>query len=829
MREMLSAGVARDLHAGVRMLVKDLGFSAPVILTLAICLGANAAIFTVVYTLVLRPLPVPEPDRVVGFGDVYPTITPNDILVNDVPSYFDRRRAMTTIEEHGMFTFWFDTLPIDGVPQELRGMRVTPSIFRLLRVPPLVGRTFTEEEGEIGQDRKIILSYGLWQRLYDRDPNVVGRDLRLGWTGERYTIVGVMPRGFSVFDRGFDGQVPGADARVQFWLPLAFTAEQKSDEARTRYGFFHIARLAPGTTLAQVQAEIDLLHEAKVKRFPQFSFEELGVYVAVTPLHDALTRTIRRPLYLLWTGAAFVLLIGAINIANLSIARAAERRRELATRLALGAGRIQIARQLMIEAVLPALVGGAVAVGVGAAIVQTLAATGLAILPPDSGAGMDRTTIIFVALSAVALGLVVGLVPAVAAHEVTVNQLLRDGSRSITGGRTLRVVRRGLVVAQVALSVVLLIAATLLFTSVRHLLAVDAGFAANGVVTATIFPPPSRYPDAASLVRLYDRLLDRVRAIPGVQAAGITSNIALSGFESPSTVAAAGRQGADDATVVPSVIAVSPGYFEAMSTRLVRGRYFAAGDRENTQLVAILDERLAGRLWPGQDPIDKAIYRGTAGPFTVVGVVREVRFEGLAGSIDSIGTAYFPESQAPPLRRLRWIAVKSSLEPATVARAVRAELLQIDSDLPLSAVQTMTERTALSLASQRLTMILSTIFAAVALFLSVLGIYGVLANLVARRTREIGIRIALGSSVRGIFYLVLSEGAVLIIAGVVLGLLGAIAVARTLQGIVFGVQPTDPLLLGTVALATSAVALLACVRPARRATRVDPVHVLSDS
>ena len=827
-REMLTVGILRDLHAAVRLLLKDPGFSATVILTLAICLGANAAIFTVVNAVLLRPLPVPEADRIVGMGDVYPTITPNDVMANDVPSYFDRREALTTLEEQALFTFWYDTVPIDGVPQELRGMRVTPSLFRLLRVSPVLGRTFTEEEGETGDGRPIVLSYGLWQTLYGGDRTVLGQSLRLGWTGERYTIVGVMPRDFSFFDEGYDGHASASDPGIQFWLPLVFTPAQKTDNARARYGFFHIGRLKPGATVQQVQEQLNALHAINVKRFPQFRFAELGMYNSVLPLQDALTRKFRRTLYLLWAGAAFVLLIGAINIANLSLARASARRRELATRLALGAGRLQVARQLMIEALIPALLGGVGGVIVGAGILRVLGFAGIQELPNAAGVRIDATTAAYVTLASMMVALLIGLTPATTAGAATINRVLGDGSRSGTAGRSSRLFRRGLVVTQVALSVILLIAGTLLLASFRHLLRVDAGFTPTGVVSATVFPPPSRYPDDAAVASLLDRIRERVGAIPSVEAVGMTSNIALSGFESPSPVAAADRRNTEETPLVPSVVAVTPGYFEAMSTPLVRGRYFDDRDRGNTERVAILDDRLAGRLWPGQDPLGKAVMRGDAGPYTVVGVVREVRFESLGASIDAIGTAYFPQPQAPPMRRLRWMAIRSAGEPSAIVRAARAAVAEIDPDLPLADIQTMTERTARSLVSQRLATSLAAMFAVVALLLSMLGIYGVLANVVARRTREIGIRMALGSTVSAIFRLVLTEGAMLIGVGLVLGLAGAVAMAEVMKGLLFGVQPTDPLLLGGVALATGAVALLACLAPARRAAHVDPVDVLSE-
>lgn len=824
LRAVLATGLARDARVAFRQFFNHPAFSATVVLTLGICLGANAALFAVVYNVLLRPLPVPDPGRIVGLGDVYPTITPNDILSNDVPSYFDRLSALTTLEEQGMFTFWYDTLTIDGIPRELRGMRATPSLFRVLQVAPALGRTFTDSEGEIGNGQKIILSHALWQRLFGGNPDVLGRPLRLGWTGRAYTIVGVMPPGFSFFDRGYDGHA-GDTPGVQFWIPLAFTPEQKSDGGRTRYGFFHLGRLRPGVSLEQVQAQLDALHADTVRRFPQFDYERLGMYTSVTPLQEALTRPVRRTLYLLWAGAAFVLLIGAINLANLALARASRRQRELATRLALGAAPLQLRRQLIIETLVPALAGGVAGALVGAALLQWLTSAGLGNLPNTRGIHLGGVPIAFVLAMSAAVGLVIGMVPASASRAGSIAPILNDGSRSSSGGRKAQLFRRALVVTQVAVSIILLASATLLFTSLRHLLGLDAGFEPAGVLTATIFPPPSRYPDATAVTALQDRVLERVRAIPGVDAAGITSNVALSGSESPSSVSRE-RAEPSEATVVPSVVAVSPGYFEAMTTPLVRGRSFAHTDRPDTLAVAIVDQRLAGRLWPGEDPIGKRMYRGEAGPFTVVGVVRDVRLESLS-SAQAVGTAYFPHTQSPPLGRLRWIAIKTSVEPAAMVSALRAALLDVDPILPISDVQTMSDRMDRSLVSQRLAATLATVFAVVALLLSMLGLYGVLSHLVAGRTREIGIRMALGSTISGVFGLVLTEGLLLIAAGLVLGCAGALATASLLKGQVFGVQPTDPLVLLSVGVVTSGIALVACVAPARRATRVNPVDVLS--
>jgi putative ABC transport system permease protein len=829
LREFLGLGLARDLQSSIRLLVKDRGFTATTILTLAVCLGANAAIFTVVYSVLLRPLPVPDSNRIVAMGDVYPTITPNDILSNTAPSYFDRLDAITTLEEQAMFALWFDTITIDGISEEIRGMRATPSLFRLMQVQPALGRAFTDAEGQVGAEQKVILSHGLWQRLYGGDRTVVGQDLRLGWTGQRYTIVGVMPRGFSFFDSADDGHARSRGDEVQFWIPLAFTAAQKSDDSRTRYGFFHVGRLRRDATIEQAQAQIDALNAANLKRFPELGLAELGMYTAVTRLQDALTRRVRGILYLLWGGAAFVLLIGVLNIANLSLARSSVRARELATRLALGASRFRVTRQLIVEGVLLAGIGGLAGVGVGAWILRTLVASGLASVPNAASLQMDWTVVGFTVVVSALVGVLIGLVPATSVDRLNLNQVLAEGNRLGTGGRATRLFRRGLVVTQVALSVVLLIGAGLLLASFRNLLAVDAGFDADRVVTATIFPPPSRYKDQRAVVALSNRVLEAVRNSQGVEAAGLTSNIALSGRTSPATVSAADadpRPG--EALVLPSVVSVTPGYFEAMATPLIRGRFFAESDQERTLPVAIVDERLAARLWPNEDPVGKGLRRGDSERYTVVGVVRDVRFEGLAARTDSIGTAYFPHTQAPALGRLRWIAIKTAAQPAAVMRALRSALMAIDRDLPLSDIQTMSERTSRSVVPQKLAMRLASMFGVTALFLSALGIYGVLAYVVAQRTREIGIRIALGSTPRGIFQLVFKEGLTLVAGGLMLGLLGALALGRALEGQVFGVRPTDPFVLFTVAFSTGVIALLACVSPARRATRVDPLNALSE-
>jgi predicted permease len=462
-------------------------------------------------------------------------------------------------------------------------------------------------------------------------------------------------------------------------------------------------------------------------------------------------------------------------------------------------------------------------------MLQTLVATGLTNLPNSAAIRVDWTVVTATMAVSVLVGALIGLLSTATLIRSSLGSLLVDGSRQQTVGRSARLFRRGLIVTQVGASVVLLAGAALLLTSFQNLLSVDAGFDPERVVTATIFPPPSRYEDQRAVAALSDRVLEAFRRLPGVTSAGLTSNIALSGRTSPATVSPARRQcEAEAVLVLPSIVSVSPGYFEAMGTRLVRGRYFAASDRDETERVAIVDERLAARFWPDADPIGQALYRGDSPKYTVVGVVRDVRFEGLAPRAHSAGAAYFPHTQAPFAGRLRWIAVKTAADPAAIVPALRSALAAIDPDLPLSDIQTMRERRSQSVVSEKLAMGLASTFGAVALLLSVVGIYGVLAYVVAKRTREIGIRIALGSSARSVFRLVFSEGLALVAAGLTLGLVGALLLGRALEGQVFGVRPTDARVLASVIALTGIVALLACVSPARRATRVNPLIVLNE-
>ncbi|MBI4474132.1 MAG: ABC transporter permease [Acidobacteria bacterium] len=815
----------RDLKYGIKLLIKDRGFAATAILTLAVCIGANTAIFTVVNSVLLQPLPVPEADRILLMSNQYPKAGVGRSNNSGVPDYYDRLREITVFEEQAMFNNNAQTIEINGIPERVRGLAATPTFFRLIGVAPIVGRAFTDAEGEVGNETKVILSYSLWQNLFNGDPNVIGKTLRM--TGRQYEVVGVMPQGF-IF----------VQPEARYWIPLAFTDQQKSIQGRHSNNWYNIGRLKHGATLEQAQQQMDALTAANFERFPQFKelLMNAGFHTTVEPLKEMLVRDIRGTLYLLWGGAALVLLIGAVNIANLTLARTRLRVKELATRLALGAARGQLARQLTIESVLVAIGGGVAGAGLGLGILAALRSIGLERIPRASEVQMDATALLFGFGIAVVIGFMIGIVPVFHAINVNLSSVLHEEGRTGTAGRGARFVRRSLVVAQVGLAFVLLVGAGLLLARFRALLRVDPGFTADGVLTASTIAPRVRYPDNSDLRSFMNRTLESIRALPGVAAAGAGSNIPLDGSSNDSVIIAEGYQfKPGESLISPRNLTVTPGYFEALTIGLVRGRYFDERDHENASTI-IVDERLARKFWGDSDPIGRRVYLPSdindltkitpnTRFFSVVGVVRDVRFQDLAGSGNSAGVYYFPYAQRPFVGLT--LAIKSEVPPEALIRSVRAEIAKIDPELPLFEIRTMSERTELSMMPRRASMLLALAFGSVALFLSAVGIYGVLAYLVAQRTREIGIRIALGSTAGGIFKLVLREGFVLVATGLALGVAGAVALRNAIEAQIYGVRPLDPVVMSAVVVTLGIVAIVACVMPARRATQVDPVTVLN--
>ena len=818
-------GLLREAAISIKALWKDRGFSTTAIMTLAVCLGANVAIFTIVNSVLLRPLPVPESERIVFISNQYPGAGVPEIWSVGVPDYLDRRRQMTNVfEADAMLRPEDQTVDVNGTPERMKGMRVTPSVFPLLKISPAIGHAFAEADGELGNEQKVILSYGLWQQLYGGNKEVVGKDLRIN--GRPKTIVGVMPRDF-IF----------VDAKVRLWLPAAFNEREKSDDSRHSNNWSEIARLRPGATIPQAQAQVDAMNAANLERFPQFKqfLINAGFHTQVRWLQDVLVRNVKSMLYLLWAGAAFVLLIGGVNIANLALARANVRRKEIATKLALGGSRLQVARSLLVESVILAVAGGAAGLVFGAAVLRSLGAIGLDEIPRAAEIHFSWVVILFALATSVVAGILIGLVPVAHLYRVKLSTVLREETRTGTGGTRSRAMRRVLVVAQVGLACVLLIGAGLLLTSFRKLLAVDPGFKSPGVITISTALPQVKYPPE-KWGPFMNRTFEALRSLPGVRSAGATTSIPFGGGIDKDVILAEGyRMSPGESVIAPIQVTVSAGYFETMETPLKRGRYFNERDTPDAPQVAIVDERLARKFWPGQDPIGKRMYQPGDDDltkitdktkfWTVVGVVADVQLVDLTGEEQPVGTYYFSLEQSPAPRFT--LAIKTTMDPAVLTKTLRAEMAKIDSDIPVFDIRTLDERTQLSLRQRRAAMILGLAFATVALFLSAIGIYGVLTYLVTQRTREIGIRIALGSSAGSVFKLVIREGMLLVTIGLSLGLAVAVSLRTYFQTLIFGVRALEPSVISLVVSSLVMIALVACVLPAQRATRVDPATVLN--
>lgn len=817
----------RDIRMAGRMLAKDKAFSLTAALTLALCIGANTALFAVVYNVLLRPLPVPEPDRILLMSNLYPKAGAADSSNSGVPDYYDRLHAVRAFEAQALFNHSSVAIGQDGLPTRIRVANVTPSFFRVMRVAPALGRPFTEQEGEPGNEKKVVLSQALWRSHFGGDPAALEKQLRLD--GQPYAVVGVMPAGLEALDPG-----------VMLWRPLAFTPQQKSDEQRHSNNYWNVGRLAPGATLEQAQAQVDALNAANLERFPQYKelLLNAGFQTRLARLPDHLVRHVRPTLLLLWGGALFVLLIGCVNVANLALVRARSRLKELATRLALGAGRVQLARQLVVESVLLTLAAAGLGLLLGAAALRSLGALNLEELPYGSAIGLGSEVVLFTLVLAAAIGLAMGLIPVAGVLPRNLALVLREEGRASSGGRGARVLRRSLVVAQVAFTFVLLVGAGLLFASFQKVLEIDPGFVAERVLTASVTLPKSRYADDAAQRRFTDEALRRVRALPGVVSAGATDTIPFGGRHNDSVILAEGYQMKPGESVIsPSSADVTPGYFEAMGAKLLRGRFFEESDTAGTLPVLIVDERLANRFWPGQDPIGRRMYRPTdindllavndkTVFLTVVGVIRDVKLQDLTEGDKAVGTYYYPMAQ--DTSSLLSFAVKTAGRPDALGSGLRESVAALDPELPVFDMKTMEQRSETALLNRRSPAMLSLAFGVVALLLSAVGLYGVLAYLVAQRRKEIGIRIALGSSARAIFDLVLREGLLLIGLGFLFGALGALALRRSLDSLLFGIRATDPLVLGGMAALLAVVALGACALPARRATRIDAVAVLAE-
>jgi predicted permease len=807
----------QDLRYAIRTLRKQPVFTAVAVLTLTLGIGANTAIFSLLYQILLRPLPYPDAERLVFVWNTYPLMGLPQASVS-IPDYIDRKTQAPAIEDATLFTGRSLNLAAEGHPEQLRALAVTPSFFSTLQRHPLLGRGFAADEAKPDADKFAILTYALWNSRFGGDRSLVGRDIRLN--GDAYRVVGVLPADF---------QLPSRD--VSLLVPFAFTAQQMSDQGRGNEFSSMIARLRPGATIEQLNAQMKIIVDRNIERLPAAAsfVRTSGFGGFAVSMREQLVGDARQPLLVLQAGVIVVLLIACANVANLLLMRATGRGRELAIRTTLGAGQWRLVRQMMTEGVVLSLLGGVAGLALGLAGVKALIATSSRQLPGVVGAQIDPAVLGFTLVLSVMTGLVFGLVPAAAVIRGNTSALLKDDSTRGSASRSTGLTRSALVVAETALALMLLVGAGLLIKSFARLQDVHPGFSTDNVLTAQISLPAARYADAPARSAFWSRLLEKTRAIPGVSSAGLTSNVPFSGNVSSGSYSIVGyTPGPTEAQPHGRQEVVGGNYFRAMQIPLVAGRFFNEGDTVDAPPVVVIDQYLADKYFANRSPLGREIRRGgpQARPFTIVGV---------AGTVNSIDLGepvtkerlYYPVTQQP--RPGMALVLKTGLDPTQLVAQVRGAVQSIDPEQPIADVRTMDQWVTRSLEGRRTPMMLLALFGAVALLLSAIGIYGVLAFAVAQRVREFGIRQALGADGGAILSLVLRQGMRTAALGIALGLAGAFALTKYLQTLLFGVQTRDMGVFAAVTLLLLAVAMLACYVPARRATRIDPMVALRNA
>jgi putative ABC transport system permease protein len=794
------------------MLSKSPAFAFVAVLTLGLAIGANTAIFSVVNAVLLRPLPYRHAEQLVRVFGTQPQLAraPNS------PANFLEWKAENQVFER-IATCVGQGFNLTGTdkPERVIGARVSSDLFELLGVQPALGRDFTAEEDRDGGERVVILSYEFWQRRFGGDQDVVRQTITLG--DQPYTIIGVMPRGF-----GFPG------TRTQIWTPVAFNPAERATRD-TNY-IDVVARMKPGVSLEQAQANMTAVARHQAERYPKTN---TGIGAEVVSLQEFTVGDVRPMLIVLFGAVGFVLLIACANVANLVLARAAARHREMAIRGALGASRSRVVRLLLTESVLLAIVGGAFGLLLAIWSLDLLVSLKPANLPRLAEIGVNRTVFLFTAAVSVFTGVLFGLAPAWQVSKSDLNEGLKESGRGGSDAPWRHRVRALLVISEVALSLVLLIGAGLMIRSFARLLAVDPGFKSDHVLTAFVSLPVSKYSKREEQVGFFDRLLERLRNVPGVSAAGVVTDIPLYGGSSTGFDVEGRPPALPGQRPLTDYRMINSDYFAAMSMRLVKGRAFAGYDTEAAPGVVIINETMAARYFAGEDPIGKRLeLSGSPKDLReIVGVVADVRNYGVDAEVKPEVYVPFLQSAAGYLSSVTsalTIVVRSTIDPSALAQTLREQVQALDKDQPVSEIKTMEWYLADSMAQRRFNMLLLGVFAGLALVLAAVGIYGVIAYTVTQRTHEMGIRIALGARGADILRLVFSNAMATTVVGIVIGLGAALALTRLLQSLLYQVTATDPVVFATIPLLLLAVAAIATYLPARRAMKVNPITALRE-
>jgi len=804
----------KDIQFGFRMLLKSRGLAAIAIFALALGIGANTAIFSVVNTVLLRALPYPQPDQLVWFWESQPGLEQGPFSAADFLDYQAQNQSFQQVATVRRLSF---NLTGQGAAERIPGMVATPNVFSLLGVHPILGRDFVPEEGAFGSPRRALLTYGFWQSHFAGDRTVVGRPLTLD--NQPVQIIGVLPANF---------RYGGTD--VQLWVnpvnvvPEVFTTfpdwERNIRNNRETHYLSIIGRLKPGIALSQAQSDVNNIVARLHQQYPVTT----GHKVQLIPLRELSAGPVRQTLVVLLAVVGLVLLIACANVANLLLARAVARREEIAIRTALGAGRLRIVRQLLTESMLLSLVGGALGLALAWALVRLLVAASPQQLPRVQEITLDLRVLLFTLGVSLLTGLLFGLAPAIAATRHSLGHFLKEAGRGGAQGLAHNRLRGALVVAEVAFSLVLLVGAGLLGRSFVRMLEVNPGFRPDHMVTMWMNFTSANYAPKGRSTQFLDQLLPRVAALPGVEGVAISNDLPLEGDDTTTGLSdVEGRPPyARGQHPLVGVHAVNPGYFQAMGIPLLRGREFVASDSTNSNPVLVINQKLAESLWPGQDPLGKHCNVMGDKPSEVVGVVGNVLHNGLGESVSI--ESYHPFPQNP------WsyigLAVRTHGDPGAVYGAVRSLVAQIDPELPVHDMRPMEQVMAETVASRRLTLWLVGAFAALALVLASVGIYGVMSYAVTERLHEIGVRVALGAQRRDVLRLVVGHGMRLAAIGLLLGSIVAFFAARAMTTLLFGIRPSDPPTYIGIAMVLALAALAACYIPARRATAVDPMVAL---